>query len=188
MENVLDDSHFVGATRSAACKNQSAVHAPGRCNIGTALALHVGMSLKRFRKNVGTVSSQATVQEACRLMKERGIGAVVVVSDDLRPVGILTDRDVAVRVVAQGWPAESTRVCEVMTSKVVFAQETTSIERACADMAQQGVRRLPIVDEEGRVMGLVTLDDIVLMLGMELGEAAKAVFAGIQAGGPEQRA
>ena len=138
------------------------------------------MSLQRFLKKVGTVSPLATVREAAAVMRDRGIGAVVVVSDDGELIGIFTDRDVALRVVAEGKPS-STAVGDVMTSRPVFVLESTSIEQACLTMAERGVRRLPIVDRDHRVIGLLALDDIFLMLGMELGEAARAIFLGVQA-------
>jgi signal-transduction protein with cAMP-binding, CBS, and nucleotidyltransferase domain len=137
------------------------------------------MSLSQYVKLVGWVSPRATVVGASRQMCSRGIGTVVVVSDDYRPIGLLTDRDITMRVVAVERSTTETTVGEVMTSGVVSLSEQASIWKATEAMRDHGVRRIPITDENGRVTGIVTLDDLALLLGMEIGNLANAIVTGL---------
>jgi CBS domain-containing protein len=141
------------------------------------------MSLRRFVKTVSSVSPRATVADAAAEMKRHLVGAVVVVSDDGRPVGLLTDRDIALRVVAEERDPGRTPVEDVMTRSVASVPENATIERATEVMRDCGIRRLPIVDDDNRLVGLVSFDDVVLLLGMELGNLASAIFTGIAARG-----
>jgi CBS domain-containing protein len=99
-------------------------------------------------------------------MQEHNIGAVVVVQNQ-RPVGIITDRDVALSLGAQGLVPE-TPVQKVMTKHVLAIPDDTSVHAATSFMRDRGIRRLPIVDGEDRVVGMVSMDDIVRFLGREL--------------------
>jgi CBS domain-containing protein len=145
------------------------------------------MSLKRYVKNVATLSPRARILDASREMSERSVGAVVVISDDGRPIGMLTDRDIVLRVVAEGRDPVRTSVEDVMTHGTAFLSHEHSIQDVTEIMRDCGMRRLPLVDDEGRVDGMVSLDDIVLLLGMELGNVASAVFANLAVGTlPEQ--
>lgn len=137
------------------------------------------MSLQKYLKNVVTISPRATALEAARLMRDHQIGAVIVVSDDGRPIGMVTDRDMAVRVVAEGWPAGNTPVSEVMTPSPTLISEDTPLEEAIARMGDTGHRRLPIVDATGHPVGLLSLDDVMLLVGMELGNVARTLFSGM---------
>jgi signal-transduction protein with cAMP-binding, CBS, and nucleotidyltransferase domain len=136
----------------------------------------MGMSLRNYSKLVSCVSPRASIVQASRDMKARGIGAVVVISDDHKPIGLLTDRDVTLRVVAEGKDPEKCTVEEIMTSGVVSLPQDASLEQATELMRDHGVRRIPIVDEKGCVTGLVALDDILLLVGIELGNVASAIF------------
>ena len=132
-------------------------------------------------KAVATVSPRSVVIDATQAMKRQDIGAVVVVSDDGKPIGVLTDRDVALRVVAEGRDPSRTPVEEVMTRGAAYLSHEASIEDASEIMRDCGVRRLPLVDASGRVDGLVSFDDLVLLLGMEMGNLASAIFMGMSA-------
>lgn len=134
------------------------------------------MSLRNYSKLVGCVSPRASIVQASRDMKARGIGAVVVISDDDKPIGLLTDRDITLRVVAEGKDPEKCTVEEVMTSGVVSLPQDASLEQATELMRDHGVRRIPIVDANGGVTGLVSLDDVLLLVGIELGNVASAIF------------
>jgi CBS domain-containing protein len=137
------------------------------------------MSLHNYIKRVGCVSPRASAFEAAREMKANGVGTVVVISDDQRPIGLLTDRDLALRVVAERKNAEQTSVEEVMTHGAVTLPNDASIRSATELMSANAVRRIPIVDELGRVIGIITLDDILVLLGMEIGNLANTVFSGM---------
>jgi CBS domain-containing protein len=137
------------------------------------------MSLETYVKLVGCLSPRASVTEACQEMKSKGIGTVVVVSDDYAPIGLLTDRDVVMRVVAEGRIPDSTPLEEVMSGEVITLDEGASIRTATELMRDKGIRRIPITDENGRVTGIVALDDVLVLLGMEIGNLANAIFAGL---------
>jgi len=140
------------------------------------------MSLRSYVKKVASVSPRTTVYEASCAMSTQAVGAIVIISDDGRPIGMLTDRDVVTRVVAEGRDPQRTPVEEVMTRGTAFLSHNASIQSATEIMRDCGMRRLPLVDDEGKVDGLVSLDDIVLLLGMELGNVAGALFANLSVG------
>jgi CBS-domain-containing membrane protein len=111
-----------------------------------------------------TVAPDALVSDAASLMMSQGVGDVIV-AENLRPLGILTDRDLVVRVLAAALDPGSTLVREVMTSPVVTITRNEDLAGAIALMDRHGIRRLPIVDEEGCLASILTLDDIQ-MLGL----------------------
>jgi CBS domain-containing protein len=127
------------------------------------------------------------VAEACHEMKEKNIGALVVISDDNKPIGVLTDRDVIVRAIVQGKTAERTPVEEVMTSPVATLQAEATLEEATELMCSRNIRRVPIVDQEQRLVGLVSFDDVVLLLGIEFGNLAGAVASTVTAANPSEK-
>jgi CBS domain-containing protein len=137
------------------------------------------MSLTKYVKRIGCLSPRASVLEASQEMKSKGIGTVVIISDDYRPIGLLTDRDVTMRVVAEQKSPEKTTIEEVMTTDVVSLPQDASIRAATEAMRDKGVRRIPIIDENGRVSGIVTFDDLMLLLGMEMGNLANAIVTGL---------
>jgi CBS domain-containing protein len=114
-------------------------------------------------------------------MKEKNIGALVVISDDNKPIGMLTDRDVLVRAVAGGKALERTPIEEVMTSGVASLQADATLEEATELMCSRNIRRVPIVDQGQHLIGLVSFDDVVLLLGIELGNLAGVVASTVTA-------
>jgi CBS domain-containing protein len=113
---------------------------------------------------VYTVEPDASVSDVAQLMMSQGVGDVIV-AENLKPLGILTDRDLVARVLAPALDPGSTLVREVMTSPVVTITRNEDLAGAIALMDRHGIRRLPIVDEEGRLASILTLDDIQ-MLGL----------------------
>lgn len=109
-------------------------------------------------KNVATVSPNQTVQEAAQIMSQKNIGALPVVENG-QVKGMITDRDITLRTSAQGKNPASTSVSEVMTNRVVTGTPNMSIQEAANVMAQNQVRRLPIV-ENNQLQGIVALGDI----------------------------
>lgn len=126
------------------------------------------MSVERIcNEAVVVVSPDDTVLEAVRRMEQYSVGTLVVVDGEKVPVGIVTDRDVALRCVAHGLDAEASEVSDVMSEPVHTVEEGTPIEDALSSMAALGVRRLPVVDESGRLMGILALDDVIDLLSEE---------------------
>jgi CBS domain-containing protein len=107
---------------------------------------------------------QETVEEAAGRMLDNNVGSLVIIDEETRPVGILTDRDLAVRVVARDLVAQKTRVEDVMTRQPESVPETLSLEVALERMKGGRRRRLIVVDAEGRLEGIVTLDDMLALL------------------------
>jgi CBS domain-containing protein len=133
------------------------------------------MSLERFtRKRLVALGPGATLREAADLMRRTHVGAVVI-TRGRRPVGILTDRDLALRAVAAGATVD-TPVSEVMSGDLVVARASETLDEAFGRMRRSGVRRLPIVDGRGRLVGLVALDDLLVLLAAELSLGARTVL------------
>jgi len=107
-----------------------------------------------------TVSSDATLEEAAREMKSDDIGAVLV-TDNGDVAGILTDRDIVVRAVAEGRDPSSTKVADVATRDVKTLTPDSSVDDAIKLVREQNVRRIPVV-EDGRPAGIVSIGDIAI--------------------------
>jgi CBS domain-containing protein len=115
--------------------------------------------LDRKGSHVWTIGPSATVLEAAEAMNEHRIGALVVTAAD-RVVGIITERDVLVRVVAGRRDPASTRVADVMTAEVVCGSPETTVEEARGAMRDRRIRHLPVSDGDGRLAGLVSIGDL----------------------------
>lgn len=114
---------------------------------------------KKAGTPVWTVGKEATVLQAAQLMNQHKIGAVVVVESD-RIAGMFTERDVLKRVVGEERPPASTRVAEVMTAEVACCTPQTPIEDVRAAMKNRRIRHLPVVDDDGRLLGLISIGDL----------------------------
>jgi CBS domain-containing protein len=128
-----------------------------------------------FSKYVVTAAPQETLTTVALRMQEHNVGMVVVVEDE-RPVGIVTDRDLALALGVQGVPVWAA-VEGVMTRQVVAILDDTDVFAATKFVRECGVRRLPIVDRDDRLVGVVTLDDLVRFLGEELHNLAAGIEA-----------
>jgi CBS domain-containing protein len=110
-------------------------------------------------ENPRTVGSDATVVEAARVMRDDDVGLVPVVDGD-RLVGTVTDRDIAIRVVADEREPSSTTVREIASTDLVTIDPEQDLGEALRLMAQHQVRRLPVVEEDGRLVGIVAQADV----------------------------
>jgi len=106
-----------------------------------------------------TVATTSTLAEAASKMKQQDAGAMVVVDDSKRVVGILTDRDIAIRAVAEGRDAKTTKVGDIASTDLKSLSPTDSVKDAVRLMRQQKIRRLPVV-ENGRPVGVVSIGDL----------------------------
>ncbi len=141
------------------------------------------MSLRWYRiPRMVVLKPTSSVLEGARAMEHNNIGAIVV-QDERRVVGLVTDRDLTVRVLGRGLDPETTRLAEVMTSPVVALSPADSQSDAIKLMQQRNIRRIPLVDAD-RVVGIVTLDDLLLDEAAPLEEVAAVVEAQIGEGGP----
>lgn len=123
-----------------------------------------------------TVTRDHTVRKVARLMREKSIGSVVVVDGDGLPQGIVTDRDVAIRALdgSHGDPG-SVPVDAVMSRPVFTVDEDTLMFDLLRDMASRRIRRAPVVNARGAVIGMVAMDDIILLLAAEFGNVAEVL-------------
>ncbi len=122
-------------------------------------------------RDVVFVERNETVAQAARRMREHHIGSLVVVDRSggaPRPVGMFTDRDVAVGVVALGLDPQATPVEAAMRGSVVSVREDEGVGRAIAMMRSEGVRRLPVVDARGALVGLIASDDLIDLFAEEM--------------------
>lgn len=137
-------------------------------------------------RNVETVGPSATVQEAAERMKADNIGSLPVCLDS-RLVGTITDRDITIRVTAEGRDSRSTLVREVMTRDLVTVRPQQEVADAEQLMQDHQVRRLPVVESDGRLVGYVTTATIARKEGDE--KAVARVLKGIsQTGKPAPEA
>ena len=128
------------------------------------------MSVGRIcSRDVHTAHYDEPVLESARRMRDRQVGAVIVV-DEMRPVGIITDRDLTVRVLAAGLDPQATRVSEIMTPSPTTISEDESIETAVGYMRAGRFRRLPVVGRDGRLVGILSLDDVLELVAEELAD------------------
>jgi CBS domain-containing protein len=112
-------------------------------------------------RQVEVASPKETACEAARRMRDRGVGTLVVVDELSRPLGILTDRDLMARCIADLHDPRRTPVGRVMSAPVAWIREPVEIEAALEEMARLRVRRLAVVDERERLVGLLALDDVL---------------------------
>jgi CBS domain-containing protein len=129
-------------------------------------------------RNPRTVDVGDTVIEAARQMRDGDFGSVLVLRDG-QVDGIVTDRDIVVRAVAEGRDPESTKVADVSTSGVATVEPGRSIQEAVQTMREHDIRRLPVV-EDGRPVGILSLGDLAVEQDPE------SVLADISAGSPDQ--
>ena len=132
-------------------------------------------------RQVATVEPLASLRVAALLMRQGHSGTLVTIDPAGRPIGILTDRDIVVAVIAvPGARAEGIRVCDVMQTAVATAREDDGVLEVVEKMQAQGVRRLVVVDGQGRLAGIVSSDDVLRVLASELGRLAGAFARGAE--------
>jgi len=128
-------------------------------------------------REVDTAEVVETVQEAAERMHSRNVGTLVVLNPEQQPLGIVTDRDLALRVVARGKDPFMTTVGEVMTLFPRTVHEETPIEDAIQVMRVGPFRRLPVVDRQGKLAGMLSIDDVLELLSEEFREIGQLLKA-----------
>lgn len=129
-------------------------------------------------QEVITVQRDATVLHAAMLMRQYHVGDVVVVKklkDKIVPVGIVTDRDLVIEVVATELDCNVITVGDIMVTSLTVVKDSASVLEALHLMTSKGVRRLPVIDGSGNLIGIVTLDDLLLLFAKEIGLVSKLV-------------
>jgi CBS domain-containing protein len=123
------------------------------------------MQLKEIMtRGVSTIPPEATLKEAAKKMENLDVGPLPV-CDGERLVGMLTDRDITIRVVAAGRDPSTTKVHDVMTPEVVYCFEDQSVEEAAKLMEDKQIRRLPVLNRNEWLVGIVSLGDLAVDTG-----------------------
>jgi len=127
-----------------------------------------------IRRSPETLPPDASCSAAAQLMREANVGAVVVV-EGRKPLGLVTDRDLAVRVVGKGLDPARVPLSQVMSGEPIFLTEDRSIASVIAVMRDLAIRRVMVVDDAGDLVGVVALDDLLLQIASDLAGLAEAV-------------
>lgn len=133
--------------------------------------------------NVATIERGADVVEAAERMRSQHVGDLIVVEERAGgrvPVGILTDRDIVVAIVAKHASLSSVTVGDAMSVALLTVNKDNGIEHALREMRRVGVRRAPVVDEDGLLVGVLSIDDVVDHLAVQLGHIADIIRMGQQ--------
>lgn len=128
--------------------------------------------------DVACCTRDITVTAAARLMRENHTGDLIVIDnadEEREPVGIVTDRDIVMEVLAQGRNPDKTTVGDIMSKQLVIAAESEDASQALQRMVAHGVRRIPVVDDEELVVGVVTLDDMLRVHAEQANSLAQVV-------------
>ncbi len=129
-------------------------------------------------REVVIVEKGASIQEAAQLMRRHHVGNLVVVAYEGTariPVGILTDRDIVIEIVAAGVDLEKVTVGDVMSFDLATVREQDGIWDSLQYMRSKGVRRMPVVDQGGALIGIISADDLLDLLAEELGAVAALI-------------
>jgi len=126
-----------------------------------------------IQRKVVVVEPDTPVRIAAQRMKDKMVGCLVVLDGD-RPVGVITDRDIAIRVVGEGKNSE-TPVKEVMTKDPITVNEDASLLELTKAFREAAVRRLIVVDQEGKLKGIVSIDDVLELLATEFANLVVAI-------------
>ena len=121
--------------------------------------------------------------DAAKLMRQHHVGSLIVVEEQQRgrvPVGMLTDRDIVVEVLAPGLDYRNLSVGEIMSSQLITARDSDDMLGVLRMMRQKGIRRMPVVTESGTLAGIVALDDLLEILAEQMDDLVDAI-AGEQA-------
>ena len=126
-------------------------------------------------RTVVTCGPDATATEVARLMRDAHVGDIVVVRERngrQEPIGILTDRDLVVQVLAQEVDPGALRACDLIRWEIVTAPEDQAVYDAIWDMRRKGIRRLPVDGKNNELKGILTADDVARHLAQQLGDVA----------------
>lgn len=129
-------------------------------------------------REVVVIRSDESVQEAAKLMRQHHVGDVIIVEEQKgirKPTGIVTDRDIVVEIMATELDPAVITVGDITIAKLITVKESTGIFETIQYMRRKAVRRSPVIDDRGGLVGIITLDDILQLLSEELSELAKLV-------------
>jgi CBS domain-containing protein len=138
------------------------------------------------QKPAATVRGDETVRAAAQRMKQEGLGSLAVVTEG-RPVGIVTDRDLVLETLCNRLDPGSVRVEEIASRRLVTVEQDAPVREAVRLIRRHAVRRLPVVDDKGQLVGIVAADDLLSLAAAELSGLAVAVRTQSPRGDPGRR-
>lgn len=121
-------------------------------------------------RNVIFIDANANISEVAEMMREKHVGSIIVVDQAGKPIGIITDRDLVIEILAKEVPPDSVILKDIMTTDPVVIKESEDISDALDKMRHKAVRRAPVVDDEGLLSGIISVDDILTELGAEIND------------------
>ncbi len=122
-------------------------------------------------RDVIIIADDSSVIEAAKLMRDYHVGSIVVTKKDegiTKPIGIITDRDLVIDVIAKDKSPEKVTVSDIMNSKLITGKDTDQLWNSLRSMRTHGIRRMPVIDSEGSLIGIITADDILELFSEEL--------------------
>jgi len=140
-------------------------------------------------RNVVITGKQDSIYSAARLMRDHHVGDVVVVesSNGINiPVGVLTDRDIVVKMIAEGLDMNSVSIADVMSYQLLTANEGDEVMTTLKRMRHKGIRRIPVISQDSGLIGILSVDDILDTLAEQLNDIDQ-IITGEQYRGPEGR-
>jgi CBS domain-containing protein len=132
--------------------------------------------IARGKQELVTATPDHSIVDAAKLMAENEVGSLVVERDD-EPIGIVTDRDFALGIVAAEKDPEVSTVSDLMTRDPVTVHADDGVYELAEAMRDSGVRRMPVVDDDGLLAGIVTLDDVFVLIADEMHGLSEVVRA-----------
>lgn len=126
-------------------------------------------------KNIKWATSDQTIEDAVKIMQEQNCGAVPVVDKNMRIQGVVTDRDITLFTVLQHKKPEITKLSEFMTKDVITCLDNEDLQDLIKRMREYQIRRIPIVDNENKLVGMVSLGDIAVKVPQEEHEVYEAL-------------
>jgi CBS domain-containing protein len=140
------------------------------------------MPIEEFcNREVVFATRNTSLLEAAQLMRKYHVGDLVVmdlINDQRVPVGIVTDRDIVIEVIAKSLPVKDFMVGDIMSPQLVSVQENCGVIETMRLMRTHGIRRIPVLNQDGGLAGIISVDDLLDLLAEELSELAKVAPRG----------
>ena len=133
---------------------------------------------KVCNREVVFIHAQASIPEAARLMREYHVGDLVVIKEKTGkrvPVGIITDRDIVLEVIAEGVSMDDVSVGDIMSDKLVTARESDGLLETIKLMRAKGIRRLPVVNDDNELVGILSVDDLIDLFSEQIVDLARLI-------------
>ena len=133
---------------------------------------------KVCNREVIFIHAQASIPEAARLMREYHVGDLVVIKEKTGkrvPVGIITDRDIVLEVIAEGVGMDDVNVGDIMSDNLVTARESDGLLETIKVMRAKGIRRLPVVNDDNELVGILSVDDLIDLFSEQIVDLARLI-------------